>query len=58
MAGVIEQALAALADDEFWRAARDTMESREAAAQVRADLADWDETLTDGLAEEDWSWLV
>jgi len=44
-------------DDEFWRQVNEPLQSPEAAAQIQADLAEWDTTIMDGLEPEDWSWL-
>lgn len=58
MASVIEQALARMLDDEFWRQANEPLQSPAVAAQIQADLAEWDTTAEDGDEKEDWSWLT
>jgi hypothetical protein len=58
MVSVIEESLRRLVEDEFWRQTDQSMSQPETAAQIQSDLAEWDATLSDGLVEEDWSWLT
>ena len=57
MVGLIERALRQMLDDEFWHQANEAVQSPGAADMIQADLAQWDCTVSDGLSDEDWSWL-
>lgn len=56
MASVIETALTALIEEEFWRRMNETMP--QSAEHIDQDSQVWDATLADGLVEEDWSWIT